>query len=313
MNSKSFFTDKKYIVSTAVICTFLWGSSYPSIKIGYTLFNIVPEDVFSKIVFAGYRFILAGVIVLLFALILNKNIKLNKRSDMSKLLLLGLFQTSIQYTFFYIGLAHTTGLKGSIMNSTTAFFGVLFAHFIYKNDRITLNKTLGCIIGFIGVMFVNFSTDFMSLDFNFIGDGFVGIAAMLLSAASIYGKRLCESINSVLVTGYQLLFGGIILTLLGLLKGGSLNNFTLHSSLLLAYLGFLSAAAFTLWGLLLKYNKVGKISVYNFLTPVFGALLSGIFLGEKILELKNLTATILVCVGIYVVNKKSIKKTETSL
>jgi drug/metabolite transporter (DMT)-like permease len=304
MNSKDFFTNKKYIVLSAIICTLLWGSAYPSIKIGYKLFNIAPEDIYSKFVFAGYRFLLAGLMVLISAFILNKSIKINISSDLPRLLLLGLVQTSIQYIFFYIGLAHTSGVKGSIMNSTTAFFGVLFAHFIYKNDKVTLGKTLGCIIGFIGVIVVNFSSNLLSFDFNFYGDGFVCISAILLAATSIYGKKLCNTINSVLVTGYQLFFGGIILTVLGLLKGGAISDFTFSSASLLLYLGLLSAAAFTLWGLLMKYNKVGKISVYNFLTPVFGVVLSGIFLNEKILEIKNLIAMILVCIGIYIVNRK---------
>ncbi|MNP60016.1 EamA-like transporter family protein [compost metagenome] len=57
--------------------------------------------------------------------------------------------------------------------------------------------------------------------------------------------------------------------------------------------------------MLLKYNKVGKVSVYNFLIPVFGALLSAVFLGESIMELKNLVALLFVSIGIYFVNRAS--------
>jgi drug/metabolite transporter (DMT)-like permease len=76
------------------------------------------------------------------------------------------------------------------------------------------------------------------------------------------------------------------------------------SSVLLIYMALLSSAAFSLWNLLLKHNKVGPVSVYNFLTPIFGSILSAIFLGENIFEYKNMIALILVCLGIWMVNKQ---------
>ncbi len=69
-------------------------------------------------------------------------------------------------------------------------------------------------------------------------------------------------------------------------------------------MALLSSAAFSLWNLLLKYNKVGPVSVYNFLTPIFGSILSAIFLGENIFEFKNMIALVLVCLGIWMVNKQ---------
>ena len=85
--------------------------------------------------------------------------------------------------------------------------------------------------------------------------------------------------------------------------GGSLGPFTPSSMALLLYMAFLSAVAFSLWAVLLKYNSVGQVAIYNCLTPIFGAFLSAIFLGENILELKNIAALILVCLGIYIVNR----------
>ena len=71
----------------------------------------------------------------------------------------------------------------------------------------------------------------------------------------------------------------------------------------MVYMILLSSVAFLLWTLLLKYNPVGMISVFNFLIPIFGALLSALFLGESILELKNLIALSLVCSGIWLVTR----------
>jgi drug/metabolite transporter (DMT)-like permease len=218
---------------------------------------------------------------------------------------LGLTQTTLQYIFFYIGLAYTTGVKGSIMNATGTFFSVLLAHFIFKNDQLSWNKVLGCMVGFVGVMVVNFNQTLLDFHFTLLGEGSVVIAAFILSAGSIYGKKVSQSMDSIILTGYQLAIGGLVLVLGGYLTGGELTGFTLKSSALLLYLALLSSVAFALWATLLKYNRVGLVAVFNFLIPVFGAILSAAFLGERILEWKNLAALLLVCTGIWLVTKEN--------
>jgi drug/metabolite transporter (DMT)-like permease len=190
------------------------------------------------------------------------------------------------------------------MNATGTFFSVLLAHFIYHNDRLSLNKVVGCLVGFVGVMVVNFNQDLLDFDFSLAGEGSVVMAAFILSAASIYGKKVSQSMDSVVLTGYQLGIGGVALLLGGYLAGGTLTGFTLASSALLLYLAVLSSVAFALWTILLKYNRVGMVTIFNFLIPIFGAILSAIFLGESILEWKNLLALGLVCFGIWLVNKE---------
>ena len=191
------------------------------------------------------------------------------------------------------------------MNSTGTFFSVLLAHFIYANDRLSFNKVIGCLVGFAGVMVVNFNRDLLDFSFTLKGEGFLVIAAFILSAATIYGKRVSQQVDSIILTGYQLAIGGAALMALGYLTGGTLSGFTIKSSALLAYMVFLSSVAFGLWTILLKYNRVGMVTIFAFLIPIFGAILSAIFLGESILEWKNLLALGLVCSGIWLVNREN--------
>ena len=74
---------------------------------------------------------------------------------------------------------------------------------------------------------------------------------------------------------------------------------------LLLYMAMISAVAYTLWGVLLKYNPVSRVSVFGFMNPVFGVLLSALILGEsaQALSIYALAALVLVSLGIYVVNK----------
>ena len=302
------YTNRKNIILIACICCFLWGSAYPSIKIGYKLFNISTNDIYGKFVFAGYRFFIAGLIVLLFEIINKRNIFVLKKIELVQVSVLGILQTTLQYIFFYIGLSHTTGVRGSILNGTGTFFCVILAHIFYKNDKINLNKIIGCIIGFLGVILINLNGNVLEgKGFSFIGDGFIIIAAFVASISYIYSKRITNKINPSIATGYQLLIGGIILTVIGFINGGSLKGFTFKSTLLLIYMALISSIAFALWTELLKYNKVSKISIFNFLIPVFGTILSAVFLKENIFDIKVLLALFLVSLGIYFAYKDNKK------
>lgn len=299
-----FFSNRKVVVLLASLCCLLWGSAYPAIKNGYAMFAIAPDDIPTKMLFAGYRFAFAGLLLLIMAAFTNRDVFSLSWRNLRQVTALGLTQTSIQYVFFYVGLSNTTGVKGSIMNATGTFFSVLMAHFIYQNDRLSRNKVLGCLLGFGGVMVVNFNRELLDFHFTMLGEGFVVIAAFVLSAGTIYGKRISQKMDSVVLTGYQLTIGGVALVGAGEALGGSLTGFTLQSSALLLYMVLLSSVAFALWTILLKYNRVGLVAVFNFLIPVFGAVLSAIFLGETILEWKNVVALALVCSGIWLVTKQ---------
>ena len=303
--NRSVFADRKVLFLVATFCCLLWGSAYPAIKLGYTMLQIAPADVPGKLLFAGYRFAFAGALLLVFAACTGRGpaLRLDART-WGQVTLLGLTQTLLQYIFFYVGLAYTTGVKGSIMNATGTFFSVLLAHLIYHNDRLSHAKVWGCVIGFVGVMVVNFTPDLLDFHFTLLGEGFVVIAAFVLSAASIYGKRVSQRLDSVVMTGYQLGIGGLALLAIGFATGGELSGFTFGSVALLAYMVLLSAAAFTLWSLLLKANRVSTVAAFNFLVPIFGALLSAIFLDEQILEVKNAFALVLVCAGIWLVTRE---------
>lgn len=297
------FSDPRVVIALALLCCLLWGSSYPAIKTGYAWFSIARNDIPTQLVFAGWRFLGAGLILLAWAVATRKAIWGLGLAAGRQLVVLGLAQTTLQYVFFYVGLAHTTGVKGSIMNATGTFFSVLLAHLVYHNDRLSHAKLWGCVVGFAGVMVVNLGRGTLDMDFTLLGEGFVVIAAFVLAAASIYGKQVSQRMDSVVMTGWQLGIGGAALLALGWGLGGSLTGFTWGSSVLLVYLALLSSAAFSLWSILLKHNRVSQVTVFNFTVPVFGAALSAIFLGEALLEWKNLLALVLVCGGIWLVTR----------
>ena len=93
--------------------------------------------------------------------------------------------------------------------------------------------------------------------------------------------------------------------------GGRITQVNPQGIMMLIYLACISAVAYSLWGVLLKYNPVSKVAVFGFMNPVFGVILSAWWLNEtgNDLGVKALIALILVCIGIYIVNRKD-KVTE---
>lgn len=289
------------VILLALTSCFLWGSAIPNIKVGYHLFNISAADTYGKIIFAGYRFFIAGLMILGFCLIRGNQIKLN-RFQIKRVLLLGVLQTTINYAFFYIGLSNTSGTKGAIIMATSTFFIVIIARFFYKEDKLTLNKILGLLLGFAGVILVNTNGGSVGGGFSFTGEGFVLMASLTGAISSVYTKSLIEYINPFLLAGYQLLLGSLFLLLAGFVGGGESLNFTYKNIWLLLYLAFASAAAFSIWTSLLQYNPVGKISIYRFTIPIFGVFLSYLLLDERLLGGKVILSVILVSSSIILIN-----------
>lgn len=293
---------KQKVILLAVLATFLWGSAYPSIKIGYEIFSIAGSDLGSKLLFAGIRFTMAGMMVLGYTAFTERKACVPPGNMWGRLLILGIMQTTIQYIFFYIGLANTTGAKSAIINSFTAFFPIILAPIFFRDDKITGKKIFGCILGLAGIIIINLKGGELG-GFRLTGEGFALFAAMAQSLASIYSKKLARYMSVMTITGYQLTMGGILLILAGWIGNGNL-KFCWQGAALLLYMAGLSAVAFTVWTYLLSKNPVSTISIYNLLIPIFGTILSGIFLKENIMTLTHTLSVILVCSGIAIVNGK---------
>lgn len=301
---KNFLQRGPIIILLALFCTILWGTAYPAVKIGYELFAIDSANDFGKLLFAGLRFTLAGLMTLAVSVILQKKLVIPQRQHWRGIALLGLVQTTGQYIFFYLGLSNTTGVKGSILYALATFFVVIFAHFLFPDDKMNLQKILGCCIGFVGVLLITFDGTGLGGGFTFTGEGFIMLSTLSSALGALISRSVAQGQDPVVVTGYQLTGGGLILIFIGLIGHGHFDSITAPGILLLLYMAFLSAAAFTVWTMLLKYNPASKIAVYNFLIPIFGTIFSVMFLNESIFNLRSLLALILACAGIYIVNKE---------
>jgi len=306
MENKNFLTKGIVVCLLGSFCCMLWGSATPAIKIGYKLFQIPKESTATQILFAGIRFTLAGILVVIIGSLLNRKFLKPKPSLIPKIIIVAVFQTILQYFCFYVGLAHTTGVKTAIVCAMNVFVSMILATLLFRQEKLSMKKTIGCIIGFIGVVIINLAGNSNGFDFNvtFMGEGLVFASVIAYSFSTILVKIYSKDENPVLISGYQFIFGGIVMIVVSLLFGGKITTITKSGIGILFYLSMLSAAAYSIWSTLLKYNPVSRVAIYGFMTPIFGVLLSAIFLSEskEAFGTNSLIALILVSLGIIIAN-----------
>ena len=285
----------------------LWGSAYPSVKIGYELFGIAGSDVASRLVFAGTRFTIAGIMVVVGVSIAQRRALLPAKRDLGAIGILALFQTLLQYFFFYGGLSHAAGVTSSIIGAAAYFFAILFAALIFKTENLTRKAVIGCTIGFAGVVLVNLGgSGDAAFSFALNGEGFILLSSVAGAISTCFIAVLGRTHDSVLLSGWQFVTGGVVLLGCGLAMGGSLCPVSPGPAFtLILYMGFISAMAYTLWSRLLAANPVSRVSIFGFMTPVFGAAMSAVLLGETdaVNPLFALIALALVSAGIVIVNR----------
>ena len=297
-------------VALAILCNCLWGAAFPFIKMGYRLFAIDSTDTASILCFAGVRFMLAAALVWLCGLVLNRRpLPLPKDRVLIQCCGLGLWQTALQYFFYYSAVAALTGAMGGILNSTQSFLGVILAHFVYgKADRMTRSKALGCVLGFSGVLVATLG--------DHGGGSPWGVAAMLTASvifavAGPWNKSVTQKADSFAVCCINLGVGGLSLTVVGFAMGGRLAPQSPAGLPVLLFLAFISGAGYVLWALLMKNNPVSRIAVFGLLIPVVTVLLSALLNGETLLDWRYLAALVLVCIGICLVNRRTVASQST--
>lgn len=172
--------------------------------------------------------------------------------------------------------------------------------YYYKDSICTLAEEMQC-----ARQYLTLQSQRLGGGFTLLGDGAVLLAALANGFSISLFKRYAEGEDTLTLCGYQFIVGGGLLLLTGLCFGGTLPHFTGQSLLLLGYMVLLSAVAQTIWSALTRYNPVGRVAVYGFLNPVFGVLLSALLLreGQQAFTPYSLAALVLVCVGIFVVNR----------
>lgn len=299
---KSFFESKRNVVLIAILYTFLWGSAFPLVKLCMESFTISDSDNMSKCLVAGIRFAFSGLFTLVWCAFTDETKISIAPSQFKHVLFYGLLATALQYSFTYIGLSRIDGSKGAIFDQLCVFIIVLASGIFFKDDRLSLKKIAGCILGFLGVFAIN--TTGVSFEFSFGGEGIMICAALCQTASYFVAKNTAETISAPKLVGYGQLIGGILLCIFAVIAGGRIQTINITAVVTLLALIAISAIAYVLSLMPLKYFPASEVSSFNLLITVFGVVMSALVLGEDIFRWNYLVSLILISAGIIAINYK---------
>lgn len=302
-SKKSVFQKPLIVTLAALCCCALWGSAIPVIKVGYGALQIAGSDTASQILFAGLRFLFAGVLTIIFGSILKHKFITPESHAWNGIVTLGIVETVVQYLFFYVALSNTTSVKTSILTSSSVFMAFLIGSLILHYEKLTAIKLFGCLLGFMGVIIVNLDGGIDS-SFKFTGEGFVLLSSAANAMASNMTKAITKKQDPLILSAYHYVVGGLILIAIGLMRGGSVYPTDITGVLVLLYLPILSAVAYGLWSFLLKHNPLSKITVYSFTIPIFGVAFSILMLHESFSFSQILISLILTSISVIIINRQ---------
>lgn len=281
------------ILPPILVCSLLWGSAIPSIKLVYREWNQAGVEIKAWDLwwFAGVRFTIAGAALLA----ISKNPLRDIRASSPRLLaLFALTQTTGQYVFFYLALSVATGSLTSLMVSTGSFWWLLLAPFFLKSPWPTRWQWLAIIVGAAGVTIATHSPG-SGEPASLFGVLFMLISTLLGALGVITFAKLKPTIGPRAGTGFALFAGGLLLLLIGAPSFARAPELlTPRVMLLTVWIAFVSAAAFTLWNQLSTLHPVNLLASYRFLVPVCGVT-------ESLLVLKNEQATPALFIGGFLV------------
>ena len=298
---QSIFQRPLWVVVFALTAAIAWGWAFPLIKVGFSAFGITTDMTGSKMLFAGIRFAIAGLIVLSVARSSGRSFQTSRRIDWRFILAFALMNTTLHYFFFYVGMSHSEGSRAAILNSLSTFLVVLLACACFKSDKLTSRKIFGCTVGFCGILALNLGGA-ESGQFTWLGDGMIILNAICGACANLMTRGLSRRIDIFVGTGYSLSIGGLLLIISGLVFGGTLPQINMLGIICLILLIAISALGFALYNKLLSCNPVGKVAIYNSLIPIVGTVTSCLCLGETF-HLKYALAGGLAALGIYIINR----------
>ncbi len=283
----------------------LWGSLFPFIKIGYSAFNISASSIPDILMFAGARFVICGLVVYVYSYLRKEKIAIPKGKNIFNIFIMGLFSIVLHYAFTYIGLSTTDSSKTALIKQLGSLIYVCFAFLFFKNEKFSVLKIVGAIIGFCGIVAINYSPEGISFS---TGDILIIFASICTVIANVIAKETTEDNSPFWITGISQLTGGIVLFVAALSMGADMLTFTLKSTAAFSYICVASITAYTLWYYVLKSNSLSKMFIIKFAEPLFACIFGAILLGENIFKIQYLLAFILISAGIILGNKSEVKQ-----
>jgi drug/metabolite transporter (DMT)-like permease len=282
--------EKSRIVFLTIVACLLWSTAFAVIKIG------LPYC--APILFAGIRFIIAGLLLMPFCGGVRYYFK-STRYAFKTIIKVSLFQTFLLYSLFFWGMSLVPGSTGAIVTGSTPLITAVAAHIFLKDDKLYLKKAIFIFSGMLGIILISLEKQFM------IGNSFKDLAGIFILLGATFASSMGNivvsadksDIDPITLNSAQMGLGGFALLFLSfIIEGYPQIEITGQFIFALLWLSFISAAGFSIWFYLIKKErvKVSELNMWKFIMPIFGSLISWILL-------RNDSPTVLSVIGMLIV------------
>ena len=285
----------------SILLCVIFGANATAIKISLTGVG--------KFTAASIRFSLAALTIALWARFSGRQFRVPREQRMALMIICVLF--TAQLSFFYLGLSLTLASRAALVVNAVPFFVLIFAHLFLPNDRMTVQKVAGMVLGFIGVALVLRHPPTQAVGVS-RGDWIILLATLLWAGNAVYTKTIIAHVRPFQVVLYPMLLAAPVLFLEGWVwDGGMIVRLDGPVIMALIYQSLICAAfGFVAWNTLLKRYGASTLHSFLFIMPVAGVLTAAGMLGEPLTS-HLVAAVILVAVGIGMIHFKTKSATPT--
>ncbi len=294
---------KDNTIFLAIVACLLWSTAYAGIKIG------LQYD--TPMHFAGIRFIISGLIIFPFTGKLSRffpMVKEHWRIVAWVIVLQGL----INYILFYHGLNLVPGALGAVIVGSQPLVTAVVAALMLDGDRLNRKKVITIIFGISGVIMISAGRQALKLGdlIELLGVLMILLANIATATSNVLVSLKSKGMNPLVLSSSSLFISGILIFLISLLfEQRPAGHAPTQYWMVLLWLSFMSACAFSLWFKLLQrpHVKVSELNLWKFIIPVVGAILSWLLVPGEKPEWLTISGMIIITASLVLFYKNGIK------
>lgn len=272
-------TDQQNITAagwfTLIALALIWGGSFLAFALGLReipVFTLVAHRVF-------WGCLALWLVVLVLRIPIPKSVRL-----WSAMLVMGALNNVIPFSLIVWAQTHIESGLASILNGTTAFFGILLAALFFADERLTKNKLIGCILAFIGVCVIIGMDALRALNIRSLAQLALILSSFSYGCAAVWARRSFGRVNPIMAaTGMLTGSTIIVLPLAYFIDGAPSFDLSISAWGAIAFLGLpCTAIAYLLYYRALRLTGSGNVSLVTLLIPPTAVFWGAAILGEKL-------------------------------
>jgi drug/metabolite transporter (DMT)-like permease len=278
----------------AIIACLLWSTAYAGIKLGLqydTPFH-----------FAGVRFIISGLMILPFTVKPSVYIKMI-REHWRVVAWVTLLQTLVNYSLFYHGLNLVPGALGAVIVGSQPLVTAVVASIMHNDDKLSRKKIITIVFGISGVILISAGRQAFKFGtaIELLGVLMILVANIATATSNVVVSLKSKGMNPFVLSSASLFIGGVVLYLVSIpIEGSPQGPLPMEYWLILLWLSFMAAFAFSLWFKLLQRPgvKVSELNLWKFIIPVVGAILSWWLVPDEHPEWLTISGMVIITVSL---------------